>query len=78
MQTELEPNFSRPSRLDSALTRSGRFDRSVEIQLPDKVSREELLRMSIADRPHVNDIDFDIVAGQTTGLSSFNFQKTKF
>jgi len=59
---------NRPDRIDPALLRPGRFDRTVEIGLPDRTARAEILRVHARDRP-LNDVDLSWVAGQTEGFS---------
>jgi cell division protease FtsH len=55
-------------RLDTALLRPGRFDRQIYVSPPDVHAREEILRVHVRDKP-VGDVDFDIVARQTSGLT---------
>jgi len=55
-------------RLDSALLRPGRFDRQIYVSPPDVVSREQILRVHVRDKP-VADVDLGIVARQTSGLT---------
>jgi cell division protease FtsH len=55
-------------RLDTALLRPGRFDRQIYVSPPDVVSREQILRVHVRDKP-VADVDFEVVARQTSGLT---------
>lgn len=55
--------------LDPAVVRSGRFDRHVRVDLPDRAAREAILRVHLADRPTA-DIDVAAVADRTEGSSA--------
>jgi transitional endoplasmic reticulum ATPase len=59
---------NRPDRIDEALTRPGRFDRLVEVPLPDAAARREILRIHIADRPF-EALDVDSLVRETEGYS---------
>jgi transitional endoplasmic reticulum ATPase len=59
---------NRPDRVDPALLRPGRFDRTVEVGLPDSSAREEILRIHARERP-LRDVDFQTLARQTDGYS---------
>ncbi|MBN2825571.1 MAG: ATP-dependent metallopeptidase FtsH/Yme1/Tma family protein [Campylobacterales bacterium] len=54
--------------MDSALLRSGRFDRRVEISLPDMEDRQKVLELYLADKKH--DVDIEQLARVTVGLSN--------
>ena len=56
---------NRPDILDAALTRSGRFDRQVTIDLPDKAGRREILDIHARGKPISGDVDLDGVAAAT-------------
>jgi cell division protease FtsH len=60
---------NRPDVLDPALLRPGRFDRHVEVGLPDRRGREGILRIHTRKLHLANDIDLDRLARATTGLS---------
>jgi cell division protease FtsH len=60
---------NRPDVLDSALTRPGRFDREITIDLPDLKSREEILNLHKNGKPFDTSISFQGLASQTAGLS---------
>ncbi len=60
---------NRTDILDSALTRPGRFDRRIETPLPDKAGREKILIVHTRGRELSDDVDFNILASQTTGFS---------
>jgi len=54
--------------LDPAITRPGRFDREVLVDLPDIKARKEMLELYLAGR-NANDVDFEILAKGTPGMS---------
>jgi ATP-dependent metalloprotease FtsH len=60
---------NRPDMLDPALVRPGRFDRQVEITLPDREGRLGILRLHAKGKPLAPDVDLDAVAGLTRGFS---------
>ena len=60
---------NRPESLDPALTRPGRFDRRVPVELPDQKGREEILRLHAKKVKLGPDCDFAIVARMTSGAS---------
>ncbi len=55
-------------KLDPALLRPGRFDRQVFVSPPDRIGREEILKVHSENKP-VHGVDFDLVARQTSGLT---------
>jgi transitional endoplasmic reticulum ATPase len=59
---------NRPDRIDEALTRPGRFDRRVEVPLPDEDARREIVRIHLRDRPTAA-LDVDELARRTDGYS---------
>ena len=60
---------NRPELLDSALLRPGRFDRIVEIPLPDEDGRLSILRVHTKNTPLSNQIDLEDIASKTDGFS---------
>ena len=56
-------------KLDRALLRPGRFDRQVFVSPPDLKGRREILRVHTRGKPLRADIDLDLVARQTSGLT---------
>lgn len=60
---------NRPEVLDPALLRPGRFDRRVNIELPDIIGRESILKLHAADVKLADDIDFNVIARMTPGAS---------
>ena len=60
---------NRPETLDAALTRPGRFDRRVPVELPDLKGREEILKVHAKKIKLENDIDFSKIARMASGAS---------
>ena len=60
---------NRPELLDSALLRPGRFDRIVEIPLPDEDGRLSILRVHTKNTPLSSNIDLKEIASKTDGFS---------
>ncbi len=60
---------NRPEVLDPALLRPGRFDRHVEIPLPNQKERAAILAVHAKGKPFAADVDFDVVARSTPGFS---------
>src|ERR687891_382850 len=59
---------NRPNALDPALRRPGRFDREIEIKVPDKRGRLEILQIHARNMPLDTDVDQDKIAGVTHGF----------
>src|SRR5256885_2530238 len=59
---------NRPNALDPALRRPGRFDREIEIKVPDKRGRYEILQIHTRNMPLDTDVDQDRVAAVTHGF----------
>ncbi|HEU4980719.1 MAG TPA: AAA family ATPase, partial [Solirubrobacterales bacterium] len=60
---------NRPDVLDPALVRQGRFDRTIELDLPDRAARVEILKLHAQGKRLGKDADLDSLAGLTRGLS---------
>ena len=60
---------NRPESLDPALTRPGRFDRRVPVELPDLLGREAILKVHAKKVAHEENIDFAAVARMASGAS---------
>ena len=60
---------NRPESLDPALTRPGRFDRRVPVELPDLQGREEILKVHAKKIKVADDVDFNKVARMASGAS---------
>ena len=59
---------NRPESLDKALLRPGRFDRRIQMELPDLEGRKAILKVHLRDIRH-GDIDLDVVGRATAGSS---------
>ncbi len=59
---------NRPNAIDPALRRPGRFDREIEIKVPDKRGRLEILQIHTRNMPLEPDVDQDKVAAVTHGF----------
>ena len=60
---------NRPESLDPALTRPGRFDRRVPVELPDLAGREAILKVHAKKIKTADDVDFHTVARMAAGAS---------
>ncbi|HKH05042.1 MAG TPA: AAA family ATPase, partial [Acidimicrobiales bacterium] len=60
---------NRPDILDSALLRPGRFDRQVVVPLPELEERKEILQVHSKSKRMSSDVDLDVVARGTPGMS---------
>ena len=60
---------NRPESLDPALTRHGRFDRRVPVELPDLKGREEILKVHAKKVKLAENVDFNTVARMASGAS---------
>lgn len=60
---------NRPDVLDSALLRPGRFDRQIVVPLPDLEERLPILQVHLKDKPIDADVNLDLVARGTPGMS---------
>jgi len=58
---------NRPNALDPAIRRPGRFDREIEIGIPDKDGRLEILQIHTKGMPLADDVDLAQLAGMTHG-----------
>jgi cell division protease FtsH len=65
---------NRPDILDAALTRPGRFDRRVIIDMPNLVEREEILKVHARNKPMDSTTDLKKVAQQTPGFSGADLE----
>ncbi len=59
---------NKPDILDEALRRGGRFDREIEIGVPDKEGRKEILHVHTRGMPLVEDVDLDELSSITHGF----------
>lgn len=60
---------NRPDVLDPALTRPGRFDRQITLELPVKDARKEILKIHTQSVPLAQDTDLNNIAARTVGFS---------
>lgn len=60
---------NRKEILDSALLRPGRFDRHIEVDLPDKKGRLSILDIHVKNKPLAQGVSLDMIADQTFGFS---------
>jgi cell division protease FtsH len=56
-------------KLDQALLRPGRFDRQIFVSPPDVAGRERILKVHSRNKPLADDVDLQLVARQTSGLT---------
>jgi len=66
-QTIIMAATNRPNSIDPALRRFGRFDREVDIGIPDAVGRMEILRIHTRNMKLGDDVDLEQVAAETHG-----------
>ena len=59
---------NRPNSLDPAIRRGGRFDREIEIRIPDKNGRLEILYVHTRGMPLAEDVDLEVIAEMTHGF----------
>ncbi|MDO5577070.1 MAG: ATP-dependent zinc metalloprotease FtsH, partial [Fibrobacter sp.] len=60
---------NRPDVLDPALTRPGRFDRQITLDLPQKSARREILKIHAQNVPLDESVDMEKIASRTVGFS---------
>lgn len=60
---------NRKDSLDPALLRPGRFDRHIQVDLPDKAGREHILNLHARNKPMAEDVSLSRVADETFGFS---------
>lgn len=65
---------NRIDTLDSALLRSGRFDRQIKVGLPDVIAREQILNVYREGKPVDKDLDMSLVAKMTVMLSGADLE----
>ncbi len=65
---------NRVDMLDPAITRPGRFDRIVKVDLPDKEGRAAILRLHVRNKPMAPDVDIDKIAQETFGFSGAHLE----
>ncbi len=65
---------NRADVLDTALLRPGRFDRRVNVDLPDFNGRTAILKVHARGKPIESDVDLEAVARRTPGFSGASLQ----
>src|SRR5690348_8443794 len=60
---------NRPDIVDEALLRPGRFDRILEVPVPDKEARKQILQIHTRKKPLASDVDLDKVVEMTDGMT---------
>lgn len=65
---------NRADLLDSALMRPGRFDRVVQVDLPDREGRRHILELHTRNKPLAEDVDLDRLARDTFGFSGAHLE----
>src|SRR3990172_1495731 len=60
---------NRPNALDPALRRPGRFDREIELGIPDRDGRLQVLQIHTRGMPLADDVDLEALAGMTHGYA---------
>ena len=65
---------NRADILDGALTRSGRFDRQIYVNVPDVKGREEILKVHSRNKPLAPDVDLRIIAKSTPGFTGADLE----
>jgi len=63
------PATKRPDVLDPALTRPGRFDRQITLQLPQRAAREQILKIHTREVPLAKNVSLKNIAARTVGFS---------
>ena len=65
---------NRADMLDGALVRPGRFDRTVQVDLPDLEARKEILKLHAGNKPLAENVDLDKIARETFGFSGAHLE----
>jgi transitional endoplasmic reticulum ATPase len=65
---------NRPDDIDEALRRPGRFDRELNINPPDEVSRKEIFQIHTRGMPLSKDVDFSEISKKTTGFTGADIE----
>ena len=65
---------NRPDDIDPALRRPGRFDREIEIGVPDRNARKEILEIKTRGMPLAEDVDLDKIADLTHGYTGADIE----
>jgi transitional endoplasmic reticulum ATPase len=65
---------NRPTLLDAALLRPGRFDEMVYVSVPEVEGRQKILRIHTRDMPLADDVDLDSIAERTQGYTGADLE----
>ena len=65
---------NRPDMLDPALVRPGRFDRKINIPLPDFEDRKGIIQIHMRNKPFEEDVNLDDIARKTVGFSGADIE----
>lgn len=65
---------NRPDVIDPAILRPGRFDRKIQVGLPDKKGREMILKVHAKNKTIEDDVTFETLSSITTGFSGAELQ----
>jgi cell division protease FtsH len=65
---------NRPDMLDPALVRPGRFDRKINIPLPDFEDRKGIIQIHMRNKPFEDDVNLDDIARKTVGFSGADIE----
>lgn len=65
---------NRPDLLDPALTRPGRFDRRIVLELPDIEGRKGILKIHMQGKPFASEVEVDKLAARTVGFSGADIE----
>jgi cell division protease FtsH len=65
---------NRPDLIDSAVLRPGRFDRRINLEIPDLTGRIGILQVHARNKVLAGNVDLDVVARRTTGMSGADLE----
>jgi len=65
---------NRPDMLDPALVRPGRFDRKINIPLPDFEDRKGIIQIHMRNKPFTDEVDIDDISRKTVGFSGADIE----
>ncbi len=65
---------NRPDMVDNALLRAGRFDRLIQVPIPDREARREILEIHTEDMPLADDVNFEELEGVTDGYAGADIE----
>ncbi len=65
---------NRPDLIDSAVLRPGRFDRRINLEIPDLTGRIGILKVHARNKVLAGNVDLDVVARRTTGMSGADLE----